>query len=225
MATFRALLVDYGGVLTNPLQETMSTWAESDGIDAGEFGRVLRDWLGEDAGRAAVAHPGCALERGELAVPDFERQLAARLRTRDGRAVPAAGLLDRMFAGFRREPQMVHVVRRIRASGIATALLSNSWSLDYPRDDWEELFDAAVISGEVGMRKPEPRIYRYTAELLGVAPEECVFVDDLPSNVSAAVDVGMVGITHRTADETIGELEARFDLRLCDDRRTACRPG
>jgi putative hydrolase of the HAD superfamily len=155
-----------------------------------------------------------ALERGEFAVPDFERELAARLRTHEGRPVEAEGLLARMFAGFEREPAMVGVVRRARSAGLRTALLSNSWGLDYPREGWDELFDAVVISGEVGMRKPEPRIYRHTAARLGVEPSECVFVDDLRPNVVGAVDVGMVGVHHITPDDTVLELEALFGIPL-----------
>lgn len=210
----RALVVDYGGVLTNPLRETMDAWAAGDGVSADEFVRVLREWLGPQAAAEAATHPIHALERGEIAVPDFERQLAARLRTRDGDPVPSEGLLARMFSGFRRDPVMVDAVRRVRSAGFRTGLLSNSWSMDYPREDWQQLFDVTVVSGEVGMRKPEPRIYRHTAAALGVDPTECVFVDDLPSNVAAALEVGMVAIRHRDPDATIGQLEELFGVLL-----------
>jgi putative hydrolase of the HAD superfamily len=119
-----------------------------------------------------------------------------------------------MFAGFRHEHTMFDVVRRARQLGVKTALLSNSWGNEYPRDGWAETFDAVVISGEVGMRKPEPAIYRHAATLLDVAPEECVFVDDLGPNVKGAVAVGMVGVKHVSADATVAELEALFDLDL-----------
>ena len=161
-------------------------------------------------------NPAHALERGEIDVPDFERQLAARLRTRSGRAVPAEGLLARMFAGFRRQRPMVDVVRRVRAAGLKTALLSNSWGMDYDRADWGELFDAVVISGEVRMRKPEPRIYLHCARQLGVEPQRCVFVDDLPPNVAGAVAVGMVGVRHVTAEQTMAELEALLRIPLAE---------
>jgi len=209
-----ALIVDWGGVLTTGLQDTMRGWAEGDGIDFADFERVMRGWLGRAAGEEAHINPAHALERGELAVPDFERELASRLRTHDGQPVPADGLLGRMFAGFRREPTMVEVVRRARGHGLKTALLSNSWGNDYPREDWEALFDVVVISGEVGMRKPEAAIYRHTAALLGVPPQACVFVDDLAPNVRGAAEVGMLAIQHHTTEETIRELEARFAFPL-----------
>lgn len=208
----RALLVDWGGVLTNSLRETMIEWCDEEGIDHVDFLRVMRDMLGDDAAREAVVNPVHALERGEIEVPHFEEQFAAKLRRKDGGSVPSDGLLTRMFAGFRSHPGMIDVVRRAREHGLKTGLLSNSWGLDYPRDDWEHLFDVVVISGEVGMRKPDPDIYRYAAEQLSLSPAECVFVDDLPPNVRGAAAVGMVGVLHDHVDTTITELETLFGL-------------
>jgi HAD superfamily hydrolase (TIGR01509 family) len=175
----------------------------------------MREWFGEPGEELARWNPVIALERGEMEVPHFEEELAARLRTSDGRPIVAQGLLKRMFEGFEHVPDMQNVVRRARNAGIKTALLSNSWGTgDYPRDGWEELFDAVVLSGEVGMRKPEPEIFLHTVGLLGVDPTEAVFVDDLPYNVSGGVAVGMVGIEHTSYDETVAELEALFDIPL-----------
>lgn len=214
MTDIEALVIDYGGVLTSPLHETMAAWCDEDEIELADFRAVMREWLGPSYGDEAMTNPAHALERGELAVPDFERQLAERLRTRSGRPVPADGLLTRMFAGFRKQQPMFDVVRHVRAAGFKTALLSNSWGLDYDRGGWEQLFDVVVISGEVRMRKPEPQIYLHCARELDVEPRQCVFVDDLGPNVKGAVAVGMVGVKHVTAEQTIGELEALLDLAL-----------
>jgi epoxide hydrolase-like predicted phosphatase len=210
----RALVIDYGGVLTSPLQDSMRSFCEDDEIDTATFQRVMREWLGPSFGSEAAVHPIHALERGEIAIPEFERELARRLTTHDGRPVEAGGLLGRMFAGFRKQQPMFDVVRRLRGEGLRTALLSNSWGMDYPREEWDEIFDATVISGEVGMRKPEPAIYRRAAELLDVEPAECVFVDDLGANVKGAVAVGMVGVKFVSAEQAIEELEALFGLVL-----------
>lgn len=212
MTTLRGLLVDWGGVLTTAMQDCMDAFCEADGIDVAHYRAVMREWLGDDA--VVDGNPAHLLERGELPVADFERQLAARLRTRDGQAVVADGLLTRMFAGFRHEPAMVSVVRRARRAGLRTALVSNSWGNTYPRDEWGDIFDAVVISGEVGLRKPEPAIYRHAAEQVGLAPPECVFVDDLAVNVRGAAAVGMVGVLHTEPETTVGELEALFGIRL-----------
>lgn len=205
-AAIWALIVDYGGVLTTSVAEFTTAWERADGVAPGLFAAVLRDWLGPAAGIAALGHPIYALERGEMEIPDFERRLAARLRRSDGRPVSAEGLLDRLFAAIRPEPLMVDLVRRVRATGRRTALLSNSWGLNYPRDDWADLFDVTVISAEVGMRKPEADIFAHTAAALQVPPNACVFVDDLPGNVEGAVAAGMVGVLHRSPGETIRQL-------------------
>ncbi len=214
MPDLRALIVDYGGVLTSPLQDTMTSFCEDDEIDLAALRRVIREWLGASYGAEAEANPVHALERGEIAIPDFERELARRLTTHDGRPVESEGLLGRMFAGFQRQQPMFDVVRRARGHGLKTALLSNSWGMDYPRDEWDEVFDTVVISGEVGMRKPEPGIYRHTALRLGLEPAQCVFVDDLRPNVTGAAAVGLVGVRFVSAEQAIDELEQLFGLDL-----------
>jgi putative hydrolase of the HAD superfamily len=215
MADPRALVVDYGGVLTEPLADAIAQWCAAEGVVPEEFAAVMKDWLATSYGEAALGSPVHALERGELSIEEFERELARQLRSVGGGTVEAAGLLTRMFAGFADpQPMMLDALRRARSAGLRTALLSNSWGLDYPRDGWDELFDAVVISGEVGMRKPEPEIYRLAATRLGVQAAECVFVDDLAPNVRGAVAVGMVGVHHRDAGQTVAELEGVFGLSL-----------
>src|SRR5262245_29954225 len=92
----RCLIVDYGGVLTNPVQETFNTWAAQDGLELAKLKLVLGAMLGESADNSPVH----GLERGELSVADFERQLAAALRRPDGADIVAEGLLRRVFAGM-----------------------------------------------------------------------------------------------------------------------------
>jgi len=203
-----ALVVDYGGVLTNELRDCLDAFCAAEGIDPVHYAEAMTAWLGPEA---VAGNPAELLERGDLSEAEFEHALAARLHTRDGRPLVASGLLTRMFAGTRHEPVMVSVVRRARAAGIRTALLSNSWSMSvYDRASWSEMFDVIVISGEVGMRKPDADIYLHTARLLGVAPGACVFVDDLAVNVRGAVAAGMVGVHHESAVGTVAELAAVF---------------
>jgi epoxide hydrolase-like predicted phosphatase len=214
VSVIKALVVDYGGVLTNSLAETMDAWFAAEGVDGDAFGHAMLGLLGPQGERDAADNPVHALERGEIEIPHFEDRLAEHLVSTTGDPVRAEGLLARMFAGFQRAEDMVGVVRQVRSSGFKTALLSNSWGLGYPRDGWEELFDVTVISGEVGLRKPEPEIYELCARQLEVAPSECIFIDDLAPNVKGAAAVGMVGILHRTYDETVAELEALLEISL-----------
>jgi putative hydrolase of the HAD superfamily len=93
---------------------------------------------------------------------------------------------------------MVDRAAALRAAGYKTAVLTNNakevgdqWKAIVPVDD---LFDLVIDSSEVGMRKPNPAIYEYTAAQLGVAPERCVFLDDAPGNTAGAESVGMRAI-------------------------------
>jgi epoxide hydrolase-like predicted phosphatase len=232
----RGLIVDWGGVLTAPLDDAMTEWARLEGIDFAQFREVMTDWVGSSgagpalsggAGEEAadgpldlvdVQRPGPApvhaLERGELATGEFERLLADALRGK-GAVVQADGLLTRMLSGLSdTRDDMVNLLRRARSRGIRTALLSNSWGEHYPEHAWVGAFDAVVISGRVGMRKPDPEIFEHTAELLQLPAKECVMVDDLQRNVDGAVAVGMVGVLHRNYEETLAELEILFDRPL-----------
>ncbi len=213
-ATVRGLIVDWGGVLTSDLRTSVERWVQADGVDVAAYSAVMGEWLGPAAAAEAWINPIHALERGEMTVPDFERHLAGALSQRSGRHHEAEGLLARMFTWFEHAPEMNALVRRARQAGIATGLLSNSWGNAYPRDLWTEMFDVVVISGEVGMRKPEPEIFWHTLDLIGLQANECVFVDDMAHNVEAAVHLGFVGIRHESYQATALELETVFGVPL-----------
>jgi putative hydrolase of the HAD superfamily len=201
-----ALIVDYGGVLTTPVSDTVGTWLRAEGLDPRLFSVLMREWLSDDV----ATSPAHDLETGRLPLAEFEVVLARRLRRADGTMPEPEGLLARMFGGFRAAPGMYDVLRRARGHGLRTALLSNSWGADYDRDGWGDLFDAVVISGEVGLRKPDADIYLLTASRLGLRPEQCVFVDDLAVNVRGATRAGMAAVHHTALDATVAELATLF---------------
>jgi epoxide hydrolase-like predicted phosphatase len=149
-----------------------------------------------------------------MSVPDFEVELAHALLTLGDIKVNPEGLLERMFQFFEHAPDMNGLVHRARKKGIKTALLSNSWGNTYPRHGWDDMFDEVVISGEVGMRKPDANIYHHTLNLLKVKPEESVFVDDLAHNIKAAADLGMIGVLHVDYESTRQELEIIFNQKF-----------
>jgi len=203
----QGLIVDWGGVLTMPIHNAIGSWLKVAGVDYNHFGEVLRRWVEPLPGQSSPVH---RLERGELAVEDFEHLLSAALAL-EGSTVEAPGLVGEMFADLAiYEYSMTSLVTRARAAGIRTGLLSNSWGNEYDRSDWHEMFDVVVISGEVGMRKPEPGIFELALTRIGLPAEECVFIDDMAHNIVAAELAGLVGIVHRTFDETAAELEALF---------------
>ena len=214
----RAVITDWGGVLTQPIGDTVREWITADQIDWDSYVAVVTPWLSDayayDQLITASENPVHALERGECTVADFEQLLAERLVTTTGQKVIADGLLTRMLSASRPVPAMYEVLRDLRSRGIRTALLSNSWGEGgYSRQDFPELFDAVVISGEVGMRKPEPRIFLHTAELLDLNPAECVFIDDLERNVTAAAGCGMTGVHHTDPMDTVARLTELFANR------------
>jgi putative hydrolase of the HAD superfamily len=203
----RAVITDWGGVMTNPLPEAINSWIATEGVDRERYSTVMRAWVSQAYDPAGAPNPIHALERGECTDEEFEQLLAAEILLADGSPVLAAGLLTRMFQGMSPDEGMYAVLRGVRRAGFATALLSNSWGRwSYPREHFAELFDAVVISGDTGMRKPEERIFRHAVELLGLPPEQCVFIDDIDRNIAAAEAIGMTGIHHRELTDTIARL-------------------
>ena len=205
-----AVAFDYGGVLTTPLADTFDAWMREDRIDPASLTDALRDWLAADS---PVGNPVHRLETGAMTPSAFGALLGAQLRTVDGGALDTEHLLDRMFAELRPEPSMLELVGSLRERSVATALLSNSWGNTYPMELLTPLFDVVVISGEVGLRKPDPAIYHHTLDARGVPAHRAAFVDDLRPNVDAAAAVGMHAILHTDTASTTSALTALIHPR------------
>jgi epoxide hydrolase-like predicted phosphatase len=97
-------------------------------------------------------------------------------------------------------------------------VITNSWGTA-PYDPYEgyqlnERYDALVVSGEVGIRKPTPEIYRLAADKLGIPPSRCVFVDDVAANLPPAAELGMATIHHVDSSQTIAQLERLLGVPL-----------
>jgi epoxide hydrolase-like predicted phosphatase len=194
-AYFRAVLFDFGGVLTTPVWDSFAAFCRSEGLEPG----AIKDLFRTDPEALADLR---GLETGTLTEAQFEKTFGARLGLKN-----PDGLIDSMFAGMKPVEPMVEAVREIRGAGLLTGLVSNSWSTDhYDRQLLAELFDDVVISAEVGLHKPQPEIYLLAAKHLRVDPEDCLFVDDLRENCEGAEAVGMTAVRHRGAPETIARL-------------------
>jgi len=201
------LLIDWGGVLTTNLFASFRAYCVKAQI---EPQALLGRFRTDPAARELLI----ALETGELEETAFEGQFAGLL------GIEQDGLIDGLFAGVAPDVAMLDAVRAAREAGIRTGLISNSWGVHrYPRELFAELFDGVVISAEEGMRKPAVRMYELGAERAGVAPERCVYVDDLPFNLAPAAELGMAVIQHTSAETTIAELERLFELELREDPR------
>ena len=209
------MITDWGGVMTGPIRDMVRAWLDDEDIDYQQYASVMRPWVFETYDGSGDGNPIHALERGECTTGEFEQLLAARILRRDGSSISPDGLLGRMFSGSAYCDPMHAMFPVVREAGLRTGLLSNSWGVaDYPRDLFPGLFDVVVISGEVGMRKPEERIFRHTAGLLGLTPQECVFIDDLEVNVTAAEAVGMTAVLHDDPAVTIARLSDILGLPL-----------
>ncbi|HEX3693264.1 MAG TPA: HAD family phosphatase [Solirubrobacteraceae bacterium] len=197
-----ALLIDWGGVLTTNLFVSFHEYCVGNGIDSEQLVASFRS--NPDFRELLIS-----LEKGQISEPDFERRFAEIL------GVDSDGLIDGLFAGVQPDLAMVQAVRAAHDAGIRTALVSNSWGVHrYPTDLFGEIFDGIVISGEVGTRKPSKRMYELGAERAGAQLHECVFVDDLPFNLTPAQELGMATVHHTAAETTIPELEALLGVAL-----------
>jgi putative hydrolase of the HAD superfamily len=198
----RGLLVDWGGVLTTDVFASFRAFCVAEGLPRDAVRQLFRE---DQRARDLLA----GLETGELDRDAFQLEFAALL------GVAPEGIVERLFGGIGPDEAMIGAVRAARAGGLRTGLLSNSWRAeDYDRALLEELFDAWVISGEVGLRKPDPAIYALAAERIGLPPEALVYVDDLPGNLKPARALGMATLAHRDAAETLPQLEALLGLSL-----------
>jgi epoxide hydrolase-like predicted phosphatase len=190
----RGLLVDYGGVLTTNVFDSFRAFCQNEGLDP-ETVNCVR-----------------GLERGELTETDFAERFGELLELEPARR---DGLVERMFGHIEPDEEMVEALRRARAQGVRTGLISNSMGAGrYDRSVFPELFDGVVISGDEGMHKPEPAIYELGCERVGLPPAECVFVDDLRENCEGAEAVGMTAVLHRGAERTLPRLEELFGVAL-----------
>ncbi|MFC1415096.1 HAD family hydrolase [Streptacidiphilus cavernicola] len=199
------LLVDWGGVLTTSVFDAFAAFGAREGIAPDAVARLFR--ADPEARELLVG-----LETGTLAEAEFERRFGALL------GVPADRLIARMLGSLGTDARMCAAVAAARRQGVPTGLVSNSWGLSgYPAELLAELFTGVVISGTVGLRKPAPEIYRLGAESLGLRPDQCVFVDDLPGNLAPARELGMATVHHVSAERTVAEL-ARLLGRDLEER-------
>jgi putative hydrolase of the HAD superfamily len=207
VSAIEVVISDFGGVLTTPLNQAFAAVQEEEGLDAGALGAAL--------GRVAEldgANPLFELECGRMTERDFFGRLSAQLREDLGRDVSLQTFSERWFGHLEPNEPMLAFLRGLRERGYRLALLTNNvrewearWRAMLPVD---ELFEVVVDSAFVGVRKPDPAIYRLTCERLGVEPERCLFVDDNELNCAAATELGMVAVRFGDAERAIAEMRA-----------------
>lgn len=197
--SIRAIYFDFGGVLVRTEdRQPRTTLAESlgltyEGIESYVFG-------GGADGSSVKAM------LGQITEEEHWQNVIRHLNLPAGRFDEVR---EAFFAGDRVDRQLVETLRRLQKD-YQVGLISNAWSglrAYIESQQFDDAFHHMVISAEIGMAKPDERIYRHALEKFGVAAEESVFVDDFIENIEACRAIGMHGIHFRTAEQALGELE------------------
>jgi putative hydrolase of the HAD superfamily len=201
----RAVIFDYGGVITEPIHGLFERLAEGSGASLAEVAMLLIGSYAEN-----LDHPWHRLERGEIPFDEVCRW-ASEEGARRGWQLDL-GSMPALMNELTIRPQALDYVRSLRARGYSTGMITNNvfefgdtWKGMLPLD---ELFDVVVNSCDVGLRKPDPRIYRLALERLGgLEPGEAAFLDDFPENVRGAEQVGLRAIHVTDWQAAIDRLE------------------
>jgi putative hydrolase of the HAD superfamily len=208
----KAVIFDFGGVFTSSPLEAFARYERERGLPVGLIGRIN-----------STNHQGNAwalFERAEIDIDEFDKAFAAEAKAL-GYDLPGKDVLPLLAGDFR--PEMIEALRRVKTK-YKTGCITNNMPHNaaggtkagrvlYAREVME-LFDAVIESAKLGIRKPDPRIYHLMCDNLSVAPEECVYLDDLGSNLKPARAMGMITIKVESAAQAIADLEAATGMRL-----------
>jgi putative hydrolase of the HAD superfamily len=210
----RVIISDFGGVLTNPLEEAFIAWQQETGIPLEELGKAMLA-ISEEIGE----NPLYKLEKGDLSEPDFERIMEKQLRAQLGEDTEFVDFAEFYFSQLSPNQPFLDYLFEYKAGGGRLALLTNNvkeweprWRAMLPID---ELFETVTDSGFEGTRKPERRIYEITWEriqaldgLADVKRDQCVLVDDIEINCASAKDFGFGAVRyHGACDEVVARLK------------------
>lgn len=208
----RAVISDFGGVLTNRLIEAFAAFQNETGISTEQLGRGMQRLAERDG-----EYPLFRLERGEISERDFLENLSWGLEAELGHRPTLHRFREIYFDALHPNEPMLDLMGELRDRGFRMAILTNNvreweelWRSKLPLD---EIFELIVDSAWVGMRKPDHAIYELTIERLGdgLAPADCLFVDDNQLNVEAARELGMTAIQFHSNEQAIAEIRTAID--------------
>ena len=203
----KAIVTDFGGVLTLPLNEAFARAHAELGIPIDALGQAMRHAAERDG-----EPPIYRLERGQMTDAEFMATLGESLEAVLGHAVDLDGYGDRLMSELTPNQPLLDYYRRLRDErGLRLAICTNNvrewqpkWLPTIPGD----LFELIVDSGFEGTRKPEPEIYAIVLQRLVLPGDACVFVDDLEVNVTGAREAGMHGVHFRDTAQAVAEIDA-----------------
>lgn len=212
----RAVICDFGGVLTSPLVGSFMAFQDHTGIPMEALGKSMQRIYERDG-----AHPLYELEKGHVTEAEFLTGLAAELEADLGHVPEMHDFKELYFNALDPNEEMIAEMRSLRESGMRMAMLTNNvreweplWRSMLPVD---EIFELVVDSAFVGMRKPEPEIYHLTLDRLSEHdPEtlgdlefsECLFIDDFEVNCAAATELGMSAVRFVSNDQALPEIRS-----------------
>jgi putative hydrolase of the HAD superfamily len=205
----RAVISDFGGVLTTPLLGSFAAFQDETGISAESLGQAMQRIAERDG-----EHPLFELERGRITEARFLDSLRRELAHDLGHEPELHRFSEIYFEALDPNEPMIEEMRDLKARGYRMALLTNNvreweplWRGMLPVD---EIFEVIVDSAFVGVRKPEPAIYELVVERIGggIGAADCLFVDDVEDNVTTARELGMAAVHFRSSEQAIREIEA-----------------
>ena len=194
--SIRAVFFDLGGVIVRTeYQAPRQQLAERLGMEYDDLSKIVFD---SETGIQATLGSITSLQHWEAVMKRLKRP-AAEMQT----------IRDEFFAGDIIDRQILDFLRSLRGT-YATGLISNAWSdlrESITREKMIDAFDHIVISSEVGVSKPDPKIFQIALEQAGVRPNEAAFVDDFYVNIEACEKVGMKGIHFKDAHTALAQLK------------------
>ncbi|MEY9956728.1 HAD family hydrolase [Streptacidiphilus sp. MAP5-52] len=199
------LILDFGGVLTTPILDSVTAFEKREGLPVGAHNRLMH---GTVAGIELLQ----AIESGAITQQDWNEKVGQLLD------VPSDNLMGRIFADLRPSPKVINAAQVLRTRGVKVGVLTNSPGLDpfdvYAGYELETRYDALVISELERMRKPDPRMYQLMLDRLGLPASHCVMVDDIPENLAPARELGMTCLLAINAKQVLYDLQSLFDVEL-----------
>lgn len=213
----RAVIFDFGGVFTSSPFEAFNRYERERGFPDNLIRKINSTNHLENA--------WARFERAELDLDGFDKAFAAEAKA-FGFDLPGRDVIPLLSGDVR--PEMVEALRRVRTKFKTGCITNNVPSMQGTRADKPgslyrgeiiEMFDHLIESSKVGLRKPDPRIYRMMCEALVVAPEECVYLDDLGGNLKPARAMGMTTIRVESGPQAVAELEAATGMIMLPSRQ------
>ena len=199
---------DFGGVLTSPLIESFMAFQDQTGISSEALGKGMQAATEANGGE----NPLFEMERGEITEVAFLEKLTESLEPLLGHRPEMHRFKEIYFEALQPNPEMIDLMRALKASGYRMAMLTNNvqeweplWRSMLPVD---EIFETVVDSGFVGCRKPESKIYALTLDRIGMAPEACLFIDDVEVNCEGAQRAGISAVHFRDNEQAIPEIRS-----------------